>query len=169
MNTFGKRIKMLRTERNWSMKTLGEKIGEFSGTPTAQTTISNWENKDAEPPYNILIICAHLFNVSTDYLVGNSDRSYEEELLHEQKNVLQEKENDLIKQKNELEKSKEIHIMAQDLYKEMLKLPPKKREIVESELTEYLEFWGYKNDKLQSEFENFLNYIQHEIKNSSVD
>jgi transcriptional regulator with XRE-family HTH domain len=151
------------------MKTLGEKIGGISGTPTAQTTISNWENKDAEPPYNILIICAHLFNVSTDYLVGNTDRSYQEELLYQQKGELKEKENEIMKQKDELEKNKEIHLMAQDLYSEMLKLPPNKREQVESELTEYLEFWGYKKDKLQSEFENFLNYINYEIKNSSVD
>lgn len=169
MNTFGERIKMLRTERNWSMKKLGEKIGEIAGTPIAQTTISNWENKGAEPPYNILIICAHMFNVSTDFLVGNTDRSYQEELLYQQKSELKEKENEIMKQKDDLEKSKEIHLMAQDLYSEMLKLPTKKREQVESELTEYLEFWGYKKDKLQSEFENFLNYIQHEIKNSSVD
>ncbi|MDM5152524.1 helix-turn-helix transcriptional regulator [Bacillus sp. DX1.1] len=84
MSIFGARVKTLRLENGWSMKQLGEEIGNVTGTSFAQTTISNWENKGAEPPYSILIVIANLFDVSTDFLVGNTKKIKEEKLFMEE-------------------------------------------------------------------------------------
>lgn len=40
---------------------------------TTQRTISNWESGRNEPPYDMLIKYAKLFNVSTDYILGLTD------------------------------------------------------------------------------------------------
>ena len=39
----------------------------------AQTTISNWENDRTEPDFDSLRQMAELFDVSADYLLGQSD------------------------------------------------------------------------------------------------
>ncbi|MGE6964031.1 hypothetical protein ACQKIW_30005 [Bacillus thuringiensis] len=55
------------------MKRLGAEIRKLSGSPLPKTTISNWENKGSEPPYNILIFTATELEVSTDCLLGKPD------------------------------------------------------------------------------------------------
>ncbi|WP_440604700.1 helix-turn-helix domain-containing protein [Bacillus sp. GB_SG_008] len=160
MSIFGARVKTLRLENGWSMKQLGEEIGNITGTSFAQTTISNWENKGAEPSYSILVVIANLFEVSTDFLVGNTKKIKEEKLFMEEEQT----KKDLDIEEKELEQNRELPFMTQDLYQELLTLPTGKREQLEKQLNEYTEFLGYKYDKLQEEYMNFRRYLQYEIK-----
>ncbi|MED3320715.1 helix-turn-helix transcriptional regulator [Bacillus thuringiensis] len=163
MSIFGARVKTLRLEAGWSMKQLGEKIGEVSGTSFAQTTVSNWENKGAEPPYSVLVVMANLFQVSTDYLVGNTQTIQHRELNLE---GLQTKMDNNIED-TEVEQNHELPFMTHDLYEDLLTLPLNKKEQLEKKLHEYTEFISYKYEKLQEEYMNFRKYIQYEIKASS--
>ncbi|HHL0974053.1 TPA: helix-turn-helix domain-containing protein [Bacillus cereus] len=163
MSIFGARVKTLRLEAGWSMKQLGEKIGEVSGTSFAQTTVSNWENKGAEPPYNVLVVIANLFQVSTDYLVGNTQTIQDKGLFLEENQI----KKDINIEEKEVEQSHELPFMTTDLYEDLLTLPISKKEQLEKQLHEYTEFISYKYDKLQEEYINFRKYIQYEIKASS--
>lgn len=160
MSIFGARVKTLRLEANWSMKQLGEEIGKITGTSFAQTTVSNWENKGAEPPYSVLIVIANLFGVSTDYLIGNTQDI--------QDNILVLEENKKHKDTHiEDEQISEVPFITSDLYNDLLTLPVNKKEQLETQLHEYTEFISYKYNKLQEEYDNFRKYIQYEIKASS--
>ncbi|CDN39440.1 helix-turn-helix domain-containing protein [Bacillus thuringiensis] len=163
MSIFGARVKTLRLEAGWSMKQLGEKIGEVSGTSFAQTTVSNWENKGAEPPYSVLIVIANLFQVSTDYLVGNTKTIQNRESSLEGHQTKME----INIEDTEGEQNHELPFMTHDLYEDLLTLPLNKKEQLEKQLHEYTEFISYKYDKLQEEYMNFRKYIQYEIKASS--
>lgn len=163
MSIFGTRVKTLRLEAGWSMKQLGEKIGEVSGTNFAQTTVSNWENKGAEPPYSVLVVMANLFQVSTDYLVGNTQTIQNRELTLEGHQT--KMDNNIAD--TEVEQNHELPFMTHDLYEDLLTLPLNKKEQLEKQLHEYTEFISYKYEKLQEEYMNFRKYIQYEIKASS--
>lgn len=63
MNTFGERLRQLRTERNLHQSELGELL-ELS--PSA---IGSYERNLREPSYSHLVKMADLFNVSTDFLL----------------------------------------------------------------------------------------------------
>lgn len=61
------RLKELREERNISQKYLGDLFN------VAQNTISNWENGTREPDAATLMKLADIFEVSVDYLLGQTD------------------------------------------------------------------------------------------------
>lgn len=65
---FQKRLKYLRIYHNISQKKLADKLNI---TPKV---ISNYELGKSEPNCKAIIDIAHFFNVSTDYLLGVSDR-----------------------------------------------------------------------------------------------
>jgi len=67
MNTFGNRLRILRLEKKLNGIELG-KIFNFS-----KSTISSWENETREPSQKVLKSFAEYFEVSVDYLLGNSD------------------------------------------------------------------------------------------------
>jgi len=163
MSIFGARVKTLRLEAGWSMKQLGEEIGQITGTSFAQTTVSNWENKGAEPPYSVLIVIANMFGVSTDYLVGNT-QDIQDNIFGLEEN---KKYKDINIEGREDEQSSELPFLTTDLYNDLLTLPANKKEQLEKQLHEYTEFISYKYNKLQEEYENFRKYIQYEIKASS--
>ena len=76
---FGDRIKKLRDEKNISQFELSEFLG------ISQQALSKWENEKTEPDNDSLVKLANYFNVSTDYLLGNSeskkiDTPYDDEL-----------------------------------------------------------------------------------------
>lgn len=76
---FSERIKKLREENNISQIDLAEYLG------ISQQALSKWENGKNEPDNDSLIKIAKYFNVSTDYLLGNSEsrsniQPYENEL-----------------------------------------------------------------------------------------
>lgn len=66
MNSFKQILRRLRKESNLTQGQLGEKLDY------GYTAISNYESGRNEPSINDLIKLSRIFNVSIDYLVGNS-------------------------------------------------------------------------------------------------
>lgn len=62
-----KNLKTLRGKKDISQKQLAEEIS------VSQQSINKYENHDVEPDINILIRMADFFDVSVDYLIGNTD------------------------------------------------------------------------------------------------
>ena len=67
--TVGDRIKSLRNEAGYTRVELAEKLG------MPQTTLRNYENNAREPGHDFLIKIAKEFNVTTDYLLGLSEKT----------------------------------------------------------------------------------------------
>ena len=63
-----KRLRELRTNVGLSMKEFGSIIG------LAESTISLYETGKREPDFNTLAKIANYFNVTIDYLLGNTER-----------------------------------------------------------------------------------------------
>lgn len=64
----GARIRELRGKRSMTMEELGKKLG------VTKTAIFNWENENRTPDKDSIIRISELFGVTTDYLLGVSDR-----------------------------------------------------------------------------------------------
>ena len=62
-----KRLSLLRKNHSMSQAELAEKLG------VTQQTISKYENGSREPDSETLKLLSSIFNVSIDYLLGNSD------------------------------------------------------------------------------------------------
>lgn len=60
----GQRISEMRTNLGWSQVELAKRLG------VVKQTVSNWENDNIQPSIEMLVRIAHIFNVSTDYLLG---------------------------------------------------------------------------------------------------
>lgn len=67
--SLGKRLKFEREKRNWSQLHVAEKIG------ITNTVLSNYERDYRDPDTTTLKKLADLYEVSVDYLLGNSDNS----------------------------------------------------------------------------------------------
>ena len=67
MSTFTKTLKELRLKKNISQDTLSDKTG------LSQSAIGNWEIGKSIPTANAIIALARYFEVTTDYLLGESD------------------------------------------------------------------------------------------------
>ncbi len=63
-----KKIKSLRLSRNISQVELAKRLN------VSKQSVSNWENDNIQPSIEMLIKIAKTLNVSTDYLLGLSDR-----------------------------------------------------------------------------------------------
>lgn len=66
---FGKRLAELRKQKNMSQYELAEKLNFSRGK------LANYEQGTREPDYETLKFLANFFDVSIDYLLGNSDES----------------------------------------------------------------------------------------------
>lgn len=164
MSIFGARVKTLRLDRGWSMKQLGEEISKLSGSPLPQTTVSNWENKGSEPPYSILVFTSTALEVSTDYLLGKTDDlQFEQHTLKDAVPIRPDYTEDVANINNNSTAS--LQSLIQELKQEIKNLPINKKESIESDLNEYLEFLGYKQEKLLVDFKTFSKYIKYQIKN----
>lgn len=64
----GTRIKQLRKENGLTQSELGSKLGVI------KQTISSWENGISNPSNESVAAIASIFNVSTDYLLGNAKK-----------------------------------------------------------------------------------------------
>lgn len=64
---FGKRLKALRVENNFSRMVFAEKLN------VSVRLVSYWENGERECDFNMLIKIADLFSVSIDFLLGRSE------------------------------------------------------------------------------------------------
>ena len=60
---FGKKLKSLRTGKNLTQQQLADRLG------VAKSIISYYESGDRYPSYDVLIKIAHIFHVTTDYLL----------------------------------------------------------------------------------------------------
>lgn len=60
---FGEKLKALRTGLKLSQRELAERLG------VAKSIVSYYESGDRYPSYDILVKMAHLFHVTTDYLL----------------------------------------------------------------------------------------------------
>lgn len=68
MEKFGLRLKTLRTELGLTQKELGRKLG------INYTTVSDYERGDKTDPYiSTIRLFANYFDVSLEYLTGDSD------------------------------------------------------------------------------------------------
>ena len=77
-----RRIAMLRKEMGMNQMELAKYL------KLSQQTISKYENGKADPDKETLIRLSELFNVSTDYIIGNSDKRDHSELTkRDEKNI----------------------------------------------------------------------------------
>lgn len=76
---FDKRLKKLRLEQGWKQKDLAEKLG------MATSTIGMYERGLRQPDTDTLTKFSILFNVSSDYLLGISDKRDHSDLTEKDK------------------------------------------------------------------------------------
>ena len=62
-----KNLKLLREEKGWSQQKLAEMLN------ITQQTVFKYEQKSNEPDISTLIQIAEIFEVSVDFLIGNSE------------------------------------------------------------------------------------------------
>ncbi|MGM7684663.1 helix-turn-helix domain-containing protein [Cytobacillus sp. Hm23] len=67
MSTFGERLKLLRTERRMYQEDLGKIVG------LSKSAIGTYERNEREPTLEMLHTLSKYFDVTIDYLTGNSD------------------------------------------------------------------------------------------------
>lgn len=73
-NTFGERLRLLRSEKNLNQAGFGEILGDVMHTKrVSSSAIGAYERNEREPTYEMLKEMASFFNVSIDYLLCNSD------------------------------------------------------------------------------------------------
>ena len=65
--TLGNRIKELRTSKKMSQKELAEIVD------VSKSAISKYESEMLEPNIRVQILLARTFDVTVDYLIGNTD------------------------------------------------------------------------------------------------
>ena len=73
MVNFGRRLKSLRLQNNYTQEQLANILG------LTKSVISAYENDLRMPSYDILISLSRIFKVSTDYLLG-LEKKYEIDL-----------------------------------------------------------------------------------------
>ena len=66
----GQNIRMLRQARGLSQVDLGKRLN------VSKQSIANWENDNIKPAVETLVQMADFFSVSTDYLLGRTDKQY---------------------------------------------------------------------------------------------
>lgn len=68
LKLFNRRLKDLREDSDKTQEDLAKYLN------VSRTTIANYELGYREPPYSLLIKVAEYFNVSTDYLLGRTNK-----------------------------------------------------------------------------------------------
>lgn len=68
MVNMGDKLKSLRIEKKLTQKQIAERVG------LAISAISSYESGTRYPSYDVLIKLAQIFHVSTDYLLGMTDK-----------------------------------------------------------------------------------------------
>lgn len=68
MSIFGNRLKNLRLEKQLTGEELGNALN------VTKVAISNWESGNRSPHHEMLSKIARYFDVSVDYLLGNTDK-----------------------------------------------------------------------------------------------
>ncbi|QVY60973.1 helix-turn-helix domain-containing protein [Cytobacillus gottheilii] len=103
---FGQRLRSLRKERKLTSKQLGEKF------KLAESTISGYETGARKPDIELVKSFAHFFEVSTDYILGESNEREKEKkninsAFHDYENITEEEKDYLDLQLEIFRKMKE--------------------------------------------------------------
>ena len=94
----GEKLKSLRIEKNLTQKQVADRIG------LAISAVSSYESGTRYPSYDVLVKLARIFHVSTDYLLGMTDKrnidvtglnDNEIELVSQLVDMLRNKNNDV--------------------------------------------------------------------------
>lgn len=75
----GTRLKYLRNQSGLTQQEIADKLG------ISRANYSHIENERNEPDNATLVKIAHLFDVSTDYLLGNTDKKHYYDLSEKEK------------------------------------------------------------------------------------
>ncbi len=67
---FGKRLRELREQKNYSMDKLVELYNTKYDAKMNKSTLSRYENSLQDPMYTVVVNLADLFGVSVDYIIG---------------------------------------------------------------------------------------------------
>lgn len=70
MNKFAERLKEIRKERGLSRNKLSNEL------KIPEPTISRWENGKHIPSIDYIILLCKYFDVTSDYLIGLSDKEF---------------------------------------------------------------------------------------------
>ena len=68
MVNMGNKLKSLRLEKKLTQKQIADRIG------LAISAVSSYESGSRYPSYDVLVKLARIFHVSTDYLLGMTDK-----------------------------------------------------------------------------------------------
>lgn len=79
------RLFELRSEKELSQRSIAKIMN------VSQGTYNNWENSNTQPSIEQLIALARFFDVSVDYLIGNSNN------LEPNKNYLSDRQREILK------------------------------------------------------------------------
>lgn len=94
----GEKLKSLRIEKKLTQKQVADRIG------LAISAVSSYESGTRYPSYDVLVKLARIFHVSTDYLLGMTDKrnidvtglnDNEIELVSQLIDILRNKNNDV--------------------------------------------------------------------------
>ena len=81
-NKFSDVFKKLRIKNKYTQEDIANKFD------MTKTGISYWENGKSEPSLEVIEKLSELFNVSIDYLLGNSDTENDYRIMHNRTNVI---------------------------------------------------------------------------------
>ncbi|MEZ3434080.1 MAG: helix-turn-helix domain-containing protein [Lachnospiraceae bacterium] len=70
MEILSKRLRQLRREQDMTQKELAFLLH------VQRTTIAGYETKNRHPQLDIIVSIADIFGVTTDYLLGRTDKKY---------------------------------------------------------------------------------------------
>lgn len=68
MDTLGSKLKKLREEKGFTLEYVATRLN------TTKTSIGRYEKNDREPKSEMINSLADFYNVSTDYLLGRTDK-----------------------------------------------------------------------------------------------
>lgn len=68
LDTFGKRVRVLRTEHGWTQQQLVDEL-ERVGAPIGRSYVSEWERSDKIPTGDVVAALARVLETTADYLL----------------------------------------------------------------------------------------------------
>lgn len=73
MNNFGKLLKELRLNRKLTIEQLADSLNSKYGSKISKSSISRWENGEADPKLEFVRLLADFFKVSGQYFLGEDN------------------------------------------------------------------------------------------------
>lgn len=107
--TFGERLKELRLEKNLSQSDFGALFNKSANN------ISQYETGKRQPDLETLQQMSSFFNVSVDYLLGNTDTK--RVLNHDSQSIIQKNDNNL-SEKNKKDIAKKMRKLREEIANE---------------------------------------------------